>query len=170
MIIVMPFEAQLDRASFRCGKPSLDDWLHRYAHQQEKDNSARTTYLVDEREARIAGYFTLVTYRLEVEDLTPEVKRRPRYPMPAMLLARLAVDEHYQGKGLGRILLYEALKRLARGSEDIGFEVVVVDALDEDAACFYLRFGFRRFADHDLRLFMMTKDLRATFAAEISPG
>ena len=170
MLIVMPFEPQLERTSFRCGKPSLDDWLHRYAHQQEKDNSARTTYLVDEREARIAGFFTLVTYRLEVEDLTPAVKRRPRYPMSAMLLARLAVDGRYQGRGLGRVLLFEALKRLARGSEDIGFEVVVVDALDEDAACFYLRYGFRRFAEHDLRLFMMTKDLRATFAAELGPA
>lgn len=165
MLIVMPFEAQLDRGSFRCGKPDLDNWLKRYAGQGERDNSARTTYLVDEQEVRVAGYFTLVTYRLEVEDLTPELTRRPRYPMSAMLLARLAVDERYQGQGLGRILLFEALQRLARSSEDIGFEVVVVDALDEDAACFYLRFGFRRFADHSLRLFMMSKDLRAGFAA-----
>jgi len=170
MFLVMPFEPQLDRSGFRCGKPSLDEWLQRYAGQQEKDNSARTTYLVDEREARIAGYFTLVTYRLEVEDLTPELTRRPRYPMSAMLLARLAVDLRYQGRGLGKVLLFEALQRLARGSEDIGFEIVVVDALDEDAACFYLRFGFRRFAESSLRLFMTTRDLRATFAAPVHPG
>lgn len=167
MLIVIPFEPQLDRTTFRCGRPVLDEWLQRYAGQQERDHSARTTYLVDEREACIAGYFTLVTYRLEIEDLTPEITRRPRYPMSAMLLARLAVDTRYQGDGLGKILLFEALQRLARSSEDIGFEVVVVDALDEDAACFYLKYGFRRFADQTLRLFMMTKDLRATFAASV---
>ena len=78
-------------------------------------------------------------------------------------IARLAVDVHYQGKGVGNIVLFTALEYLARASQAIGFEVVVVDALDESAACFYLNLGFRRFADHNLKLFMTTKDLRATF-------
>lgn len=98
MLIVMPFEPQLDRTSFSCGKPDLDEWLHRLAGQQERENSGRTTYILDEREACIAGFFTLVTYRLEVEDL---------------------------------------------------------------------KYGFRRFADHSLRLFMTAKDLRATFASAV---
>ena len=83
--------------------------------------------------------------------------------MSAMLLARLAVDVRYQGTGIGRILLFEALKRLATSSNDIGFEVVV-DAIDEAAAGFYEKYGFRRFDGHDLRLFMLTRHLRATFA------
>lgn len=82
-------------------------------------------------------------------------------------IARLAVDVHYQGKGVGKIVLFTALEYLARTSQAIGFEIVAVDALDETAACFYLKHGFRRFADHSLKLFMTTKDLRATFT---NPG
>lgn len=88
--------------------------------------------------------------------------------MPAVLLARLAVDRDYQGAGIGRLLLLDALRRFERASYDIGFEAVVVDALHEDAACFYLKYGFRRFLDHELTLFMTTRDLRATLAATSS--
>jgi predicted N-acetyltransferase YhbS len=82
------------------------------------------------------------------------------------LLARLAVDRSYQGSGIGRLLLFDALARLERNSHDIGFELVVVDALHEDAACFYLTYGFRRVLDHELKLYMTTKALRARFAAD----
>jgi GNAT superfamily N-acetyltransferase len=120
----------------------------------------------DEAEVRVAGYFTSLTYELQPDEAVAADGRAHRYPVPAVLLARLAVDRRYQGQGLGRLLLLSAMQRFERASRDIGFELVVVDALHEDAACFYLKYGFRRFADHDLRLFLTTKDLQATFAAE----
>jgi predicted N-acetyltransferase YhbS len=85
--------------------------------------------------------------------------------MPAMLLARLAVDVSWQGRGIGKLLLVDALERLLDVSRSVGFEVVVVDAIDADASMFYRRYGFTPFEDHSLRLFMTTKRLRSSFAA-----
>lgn len=86
-----------------------------------------------------------------------------------MLIARLAVDRGYQGRGTGRLLLFDALQKLVSAADSIGFEMVVVHALHEDAACFYRKHGLRRFLDHDLSLFLTTKDLRATFVTP-NPG
>jgi len=159
----MPFERALDRTGFACGRPELDTWLRESAGQQERAGSARTTFAVDEKEARIAGYFSLVTYQLRPSEAPGPLAGKRRYPIPAVLIARLAVDKHYQGRGIGKIVLFTALEYLAKTSQAIGFEIVVVDALDDSAACFYLKHGFRRFAEHSLKLFMTTKDLRATF-------
>lgn len=167
MIIFIPFTKDLDRGAFSCGKPELDLWLRTSAGQQERSNSARTILAVDEREACIAAYFSLVTHRVEVDELTESVARPGRrYPMSAMLLARLAVDLKYQGNGFGKMVLFEALSRLSEAAQSIGFELVIVHALDEDAAAFYLKFGFQRLADHSLTLFMTAKNLRATFESE----
>jgi len=167
VIIFIPFTPDLDRSSFECGRPELDRWFREFAGQQERDDSARTTLAVDESETRIAAFFTLVAYRIEVDNLTESLAGRSRrYPMSALLLARMAVDRRYQGSGLGKIVLVAALKCAADVARDIGFEIVVVDAMDEDAACFYLKHGFRRFEDHSLKLFMTTKNLRATFDAD----
>jgi len=167
MIIVVEFSRELVKHSpFDSGEPSLDDWLRAQAGQQDRRNGVRTFLAADEAEVRIAGYYSTVTYELTPEDAGETFGRVPRYPVPAILLARLAVDSDYQGSGVGRLLLFDALARLERTSHDIGFELVVVDALHEQAARFYLKYGFRRFADHELKLYLTTKDLRATFAAD----
>lgn len=166
MIIVREFSRELVKQSpFDSGEASLDDWLREQAGQQDRRNGVRTLLGADEAEVRIAGYFSTVAYELAPEDAGETFGRTPRYPIPAVLLARLAVDKDYQGSGIGRLLLFDALSRLEGASHNIGFEVVVVDALKEQAACFYLKYGFRRFADHELKLYLTTKDLRATFAA-----
>lgn len=165
MLIARPFDsAALKLHPFSCGEPELDDWLTKYAGQSEKKDNVRTTLLLDERLDRIAGYYSIRTCELSAADATSADGRTRRYPVPAMLLARLAVDSDYQGHGAGRLLLFDALQKLLAAADSIGFEVIVVHALHEDAACFYLKHGFRRFLDHDLSLFLTTKDLRATFA------
>ena len=166
MLIARPFSREaLKLHPFTCGEPELDDWLARYAGQHERKDNARTTLLLDEEAGRIAGYYSMRTFELSAEDATTTLGRARRYPAPAMLVARLAVDVAYQGQGVGRLLLFDALQKLLAAAASIGFEIVVVHALHEDAACFYLKHGFRRFLDHDLSLFLTTKDLRATFAA-----
>lgn len=85
------------------------------------------------------------------------------YPIPAVLLARLAVDEGFQGSGVGSRLLFHALSQIAEASRHVGFEVVVVHAFDPDAGAFYAQRGFTQFEDHDLHLFMPVKHLLATF-------
>lgn len=170
MLIARPFDSTaLKLHPFSCGEPELDDWLARYAGQSEKKNNIRTTLLLDEQLGRIAGYYSMRTFELSPTDATSADRRSHRYPVPAMLLARLAVDSDYQGHGTGRLLLFDALQKLLAAANSIGFEVIVVHALHEDAACFYLKHGFRRFLDHDLSLFLTTKDLRATFLTHDSP-
>ncbi|RXR27932.1 N-acetyltransferase [Oerskovia turbata] len=165
MLISRPFDKLIvQHSEFDCGEPVLDDWLKNYASQNEKRDATRTFLLLDEKESCVAGYATTVTHRLDPHEASAALGRVRRYPLPAVLVARLAVDRRYQGSGVGRLLLIDTLQRLERASHDIGFELVVVDALHEDAACFYLKHGFQRFQSHPLRLFMATRTLRATFA------
>jgi GNAT superfamily N-acetyltransferase len=165
VIIVRSFERTIVRHSpFDSGEPELDAWLKEQAGQQDRRDGARTLLGLDEARTRVAGYYTTVTYELRPDDVGTSLWKLRRYPVPAVLLARLAVDREYQGAGVGRLLLFDALSRFERASHDIGFELVVVDALHEDAACFYLKHGFRRFLDHELKLFVTVGDLRRTFA------
>lgn len=160
---ILAFSRRFDRSSFRCGKPDLDDWLKTRAGQQERSNNTRTFVAVEE--SQVAGYYATTAYRLGLDEAAEMYGVGKRaYPIPAVLLARLAVDERFQGKGLGVELLVHALTEIARASRSVGFEVVVVHAIDRDAVTFYARAGFTRFEDHDLHLFMPVKDLLATLA------
>jgi GNAT superfamily N-acetyltransferase len=159
---ILAFDRSFDRSSFSCGKPDLDDWLKTQASQQEKTGNTRTFLAVEG--TKVAGYYATTTYRLELDAAAAAygVGKR-RYPIPAVLLARLAVDSSFQGQGLGSKLLAHAMKEIAEASQHVGFEVVVVDAIDSDAVTFYAQRGFTQFEDHSLRLFMPAKNLVATF-------
>jgi GNAT superfamily N-acetyltransferase len=166
VIIFMPFERQLDRSAFSCGNQVLDHWFREQCGQQDGRNTARTTFGVDEAQARIASFYSLVTFRVEAYELVgTALERRRRYPMSAILIAKLAVDLRYQRQGLGALTLGHALHVLAGASSTIGFECVIVDAIDEYATRFYLRHGFTRLADDGRRLFLRTDDLRASVTA-----
>jgi GNAT superfamily N-acetyltransferase len=117
------------------------------------------------------SYFALAAHRLDLEDLaeTPLGTGR-RYGMPTILLAKLAVHSADQGKGVGTVTLIEALRRLARASTDVGFEAVVVDAIDATAAAFYLRHGFSPLTADRRRMFLTTRNLQETFAEASGNG
>jgi predicted N-acetyltransferase YhbS len=158
---IVAFDRRFDRNSFSCGKPDLDDWLKTQAGQQERANNTRTFLAVDGE--KIMGYYATTTYRLGLDEAAEMYGTGKRaYPIPAVLLARLAVDSSCQGRGVGSRLLLHALTEIAEASRHVGFEVVVVHAIDKDAVTFYARGGFRQFQDHDLHLFMPVKDLLAT--------
>ena len=159
---ILAFDRRFDRSSFNCGKPDLDDWMKTKAGQQERANNTRTFLAVDG--LKVIGYYATTTYRLgldEVAEMYGVGKRT--YPIPAVLLARLAVDTNFQGCGIGSKLLLHALSQIAKASRHVGFEVVVVHAIDRDAVTFYAQRGFTQFEDHDLHLFMPVKNLLATF-------
>ena len=161
---IQAFDRRFDRSSFSCGKPDLDDWLKTKAGQQERANNTRTFLAVEG--SKVIGYYATTTYRLgldEVAEMYGVGKRA--YPIPAVLLARLAVDTGCQGTGIGSHLLLHALSQIAEASQYLGFEVVVVDAIDRDAVTFYARSGFTQFQDHELRLFMPVKNLLATLGS-----
>lgn len=134
-----------DRAIFSCGEPSLDEYLRERASQHQRDGIATTHVLVDEGQpARIQGYCSLAAAQLNLPDLQPEDRMRlPRYPVPALRVARLAVDSRAQGSGLGQLLLGHAVNCALGVREQLGVRVVVVDALHAMAARFYRQYGFR---------------------------
>ena len=139
---------------FRNQHQSLVDYLRRFAlRHAEKDHLARTFLALegDVGEERLAGYFTLATASVErtAVDLIESLDKLPGFPIPAVLIARLAVDDRVQGQGLGRYLFEEALGLTLQlaSSGPVAFRLLVTDAIDEAAAGFYERFGFLRVSD-----------------------
>lgn len=162
VVRLVDYERRYRREGFCCGRDDLDEWLRQYATQAEHSGNCRTVLAVGEDDV-VIGYVSLVNFRLEVEAVQSGLGlARRTYPMPALLLARLAVDRSWQGRGLGTLLLLNALERAVRVADLSGCEVLVVHALDTDAAAFYGRHGFIRFADNPQHLFMTLKDVRAT--------
>lgn len=164
----MAFEIDLlaarhDRTPFACGEASLDTYLKQQATQDMRRRLAFCYVLHEPGSARILGYYTLSSTAVRFADLPPDVtKRLARYPqIPAVLLGRLAVDQTVQGQGISELLLVDALARALNA--EIAAHLMVVDALHERAAGFYEHFGFRRFADQPLRLYLPLAQARQLF-------
>lgn len=142
-----------DRTTFECGEPSLNDWLARMALQQQEKNIARTRVVVDESApAQILGYYCLLAHEIDTSQV-PSARKLPRR-LACVLLGRLAVDHSAQGRGIGQLMLLDAIARTRATIEEAAGIGLVVDALHERAADFYRNFGFERFRDDPLRLFL----------------
>lgn len=151
--------ADQDLSGFDCGNPELDRWLIDHALASQKADLART-YLVTTADA-VAGYVSLTTGSIRPEAAPRRYARgMPRYPIPTILIARLAVDRRYQHQGLGSRLLAEALRLAVAASDTAAARLVVVDAIDEQAAAFYRRWGFIDIPENPLRLFRKVSDIR----------
>lgn len=135
-----------DLECFRCGIPQLDDWLQRSAHHAEAMNTART-FVWHRGDRMVIAYFTLAAHLIARAKVPKRVGRGSPDVIPAILLARLALDQTLHGQGLGGELLWDALERARTASRLAGARLVVVDAIDEAAASFYEHHGFRRIPD-----------------------
>ncbi len=147
---------------FSCGEPALDDWLKRHARAAHASDSARVfVATLDDRET-VVGYYALAAAQLAPQDATPRaMKGQPRArPIPAVLLARLAVDERHQGAGIGRSLLQDVLLRCAEAAEAIGARVLLVHAKHDAAKRWYMQFDFEESPTDPLQLLMLLKDVR----------
>ncbi|MEX2448855.1 MAG: GNAT family N-acetyltransferase [Solirubrobacterales bacterium] len=155
---------QVDR--FSCDREQLDRWLRAYAGQGQRRDTARTFVVCLAGEKSVAGYYTLVASQVEHGEATGAVRRgaSKHFPIPVCLIARLAVDRSEQGAGLGRSLLLDALRRADRASRSVAMRAIVVDALDEDAAAFYARFGFRPAGAEPLTLMVPLESVRQKLA------
>ena len=155
MMQVLPLAGSHDRQGFDCGRQELNDWLRQVARQHQDKGLSKTFVAIrEEAPERICGYYALTLAELENRHL-PQVWRKnlPRR-IPGVRLGRLAVDKQYQGKGLGEILLVDALTRARRIHIEAGGIGLFVDALDHKAAGFYTRFGFLPMPDEPLLLFL----------------
>ena len=145
-----------DRKSFSCGIDSLDNYLHKQAGQDSRKSIAVTYVLEDKSTKKIAGYYTLSATAIELKALPDAIRKKlPSYPcLPATLIGRLAVDESYKGRGLGELILIDAMKRAYRASLEVASFAVVVDAINKSAQKFYKKYGFLDLSLSTHRLFL----------------
>lgn len=128
--------------AFSCGTPALDNWLQKRALVNQSSGASRTYVVCDG--AAVVGYHALAVGGITHGEVPGRIRRNMPDPIPAMVLARLAVDTRWQGQGLGADLLRDAVLRTLKASEIAGIRAVIVDAISDDAARFYEQFGFVR--------------------------
>lgn len=157
---ILPFSAQFDRSSFDCTSEALNRYLNTQVTQDIKRRVAACFLAVCDEE--ILAYYTLAASSIALVDLPEALAHKlPRYPsIPAVLMGRLAVAERWQGKGIGSVLVADALMRAARA--EIASYALVVEAKDEAAKAFYQHFGFIPFADAPRKLFYPLAQYRPT--------
>lgn len=148
---------------FESGEPALDDWLKRHARAAHASGSARVFVTTLEDRETVVGYYALAAAQVAPEAATERaLKGQPRArPVPAVLLARLAVHQEHQRAGLGRSLLQDGMLRCLDAAEAIGARVLLVHAKHEAAKTWYLQYGFEESPTDPLHLIMLLKDLRA---------
>ncbi|TAE33171.1 MAG: N-acetyltransferase [Alphaproteobacteria bacterium] len=120
---------------FSSGVSSLDDWLVNKARKNEYNRASRTYVLCNHE--RVIGYYALATGAILAHHAPSKVKRNMPNPIPVMVLGRLAIDQHYQGKGLGDALLRDAILRVLQAADIAGIKAILVHALSERAKQFY---------------------------------
>lgn len=150
------------RDAFDCGQKSLDDFIRSNVTQYAKRRIGRTFVAAFGEAPEVIGYYTLAASAIEFATLPAALaKKLPKHPVPAILLARLAIDKAAQGKGLGRELLIDALRRSLAIEAQMGANGVIVDAIDETAAAFYRKFDFMPLTEDGRRLFLPMATIEA---------
>ncbi|MBX3328243.1 MAG: GNAT family N-acetyltransferase [Nitrospira sp.] len=129
-----------DLSQFTCGEPTLDDWLRRRAVLNEASGSSRTYAVAIDR--RVVGYYALANGAVTHAEAPGRIKRNMPDPVPVIVLGRLAVDQSFQGQGIGTGLLRDAVLRTVQASEIAGIRAILVHALSEIAKGFYEQHGF----------------------------
>ncbi len=148
---------------FECGQESLNVWLSTHARQAAAAGSARTYVVADSDQGRVIGYHSLTAAGIEHDAATGRVtKGMPRYPIPVVLLARLAVDSSVAGRGIGEWLLRDAMVRTLAAADAIGVRAMLVHAIDDNARAFYVHHGLESSPTDPLHLMILTKDIAAS--------
>lgn len=131
-----------DRATFDCGRPSLNAWFSRHALANHLSGVSRTNVICDSASRAIVGYVTLCAAQIEREFLAAPHRRNKPDPIPVTLLAQLAIHRDHQGRGHARSLLHFALETALRASREIGSFGVITHPIDDGVRDFYARWGF----------------------------
>jgi GNAT superfamily N-acetyltransferase len=154
-------ERRHSRDPFDCGQPTLNDWLKLRAGQFDRKDLSRTFVAVRAGDNIVRGYYAVSNHHVRFDALSPpQAKGLPRVDVPVLLLGRLAVDRSVQGSGLGSLLLIDALRRAERLAQHVGIRAVEVDAIDDAAKGFYLKFGFTQLTDDPHHLMLAIDTIR----------
>ena len=150
-----------NRSCFSCSNESLDNYIRNQASQDLKKKIATVFVLIDSPNTDVIAYYTLSSYTIDIDNLDEAfAKGIPRYPLlPATLLGRLAVDNTFQGQGMGKVVLIDAFKRALDATAQVASLAVVVEAIDENAVRFYQKYGFRQFKQYPLKLYLPIKSI-----------
>ena len=146
--------------AFDSDKPVLDNWLKKHARQAQSGGSAKTFVVCDEDKAAV-GFFSLTVGQVDTFDVPDRVRKgMGQYPIPVVILARLAVSRHYQGKGIGRGLLQDAIWRTFIIAEQAGIRAILTHPIDSNATEFYQKFGFKPSPLTPNQLVLLIKDAK----------
>lgn len=158
----VPLSSEHDLTDFDCGEPALNDWLRHRAMKNESRFSR--TYVVCDGN-RVVAYFCISAGAVERGAAPGKVRRNAPDTIPVSVIGRLAVDRTYAGKGLGADILSDALRRIALASQSIGIGAVMVQAKDEAAKRFYLKYAeFIEYPQDSRTLFLPIETVVASFA------
>jgi len=150
-----------DLSKFDCGKQSLNDWLKKFAWQNQQGGTSVTYVVIGSRQ--VLAYYSLSTGSVTPSDATQRVSKGVgKYPIPILLLGRLAVDKSLHGRGIGYSLLQDVLLRSVGVADQVGIRAIVVDAVDEEAKRFYRKYGFDESPIDGMRLMLLIKDIKKT--------
>jgi GNAT superfamily N-acetyltransferase len=151
---ILPLTGNHNRQSFDCGRAELDNWLRQVARQlQDKGLSKTFVAVQDEEPTEICGFYALTLAEIDRRFLPDAYQKKLPQRIPGVRLGRLAVDLRYQKKGLGELLLVDAITRARRIHQDAGVVGLFVDALGEYVFAFYRQYGFLNITDNLLLLF-----------------
>lgn len=148
-----PLGEHHDLEGFESGSQTLDEWLRRSAWRA-RGQGTRTYVLIEESSGSVVGYFAIAPHLVAREGLPARIGRGAPREIPALLLAKLALDRRVQGGGLGSALLVKALERIVEAGRTAGGKVLVVDAIDDEARTFYERHDFQAVPGNRHRLVM----------------
>jgi predicted GNAT family N-acyltransferase len=149
-----------NRDHFDCGEPALDNYLQKFAHQHAIRNISQTYVAVLTAPEKIIGFYTLSNGSIDFQRFPFSIQKKlPKYPIPIILIGRLAVDKTMQGKGIGDSLLMDTLSRSVKLSKEVGIFAVVVEAKHDKDKAFYLKYGFCELLDAPFKLFLPVKTI-----------
>lgn len=157
---VEPLTSAHDTSQFDCGEDELSRWLTDHALASQLSDGVRVW--VVHRAGHVVGYYALTSAAVIKAEAPPRTGRGlGNYPIPVILLARLAVDRSEQGAGLGKALFKDALRKAAAAAEIVGSRALLIHAIDERARAFYQQFDVEESPTDPLHLFLLMKDIRA---------
>ena len=158
--LIAKLAAAHDVSVFDCGVDALNRFIKLHALQSQRAEVSKT-YVAAVGNA-VVGYHTLVVGNVFHDDAPERLKKGiPPHPIPMILLARLAVDQHWQGRGLGAALVVDAMRRTLQAADIAGARALLVQAKDDSAQQFYRHLGFESFTSNPLTLYRLIKDIRA---------
>ncbi|WP_108648101.1 GNAT family N-acetyltransferase [Polynucleobacter rarus] len=146
-----------DRKAFRCGEPQLDHFLNNLAGQLAKKNITNTYVLVEPNNpTEIVGFYSLSAAQVDHSQFNQGLQKKlPKYPIPCFRLGRLARSQKHKGQDIGELLIGKAVIRCLKAKEFVAAFALIVEAKNEKARNFYIKYGFISFDDDDHHLFLI---------------